>query len=108
MKKLILALVLLISLGSAVEVNAQQAKVEYYYYPSSNVYFNPKTSDYVYLDTTTTKWVTVKTLPANLTVSDNDKQVIYYNGTDPWKNNSADQKKYKVKRGGKKVKEKND
>ncbi|KAA9035897.1 hypothetical protein FW778_20320 [Ginsengibacter hankyongi] len=108
MKKLIQGLVLVLLLGCAVQVKAQQTKVQYYYYPSSNVYYNPQTNEYWYKDTTTTSWVTVKTLPANVTVSDNDKQVVYYNGTDPWKNNTADQKKYKVKRGGKKIKQKND
>jgi hypothetical protein len=108
MKKLILGLVLFISMVSAIQVNAQQTVTKYYYYPSSNIYYNPQTNDYWYQDTTTTSWVTVKTLPANLMVSDNDKKIVYYNGTDPWKNNTADEKKYKVKRGGKKVKEKND
>lgn len=108
MKKIISVLALLFLLGSAINVNAQQTKIRYYYYPSSNVYYNPQTNEYWYQDTTTTSWVTVKTLPANVTVSDNDKKVIYYNGTDPWKNNTSDEKKYKVKRGGKKIKEKND
>lgn len=107
MKKLISALALLFVLCSATNVNAQK-RIEYYYYPSSNVYYNPQTNEYWYKDTTTTTWVTVKTLPANVAVSDNDKKVIYYNGTDPWKSNGSDAKKYKVKRGGKKIKEKND
>ena len=106
MKKLISGLVLFFLLGSAIHVNAQQTKTQYYYYPSSNVYYNPQTEEYYYQDTTTTKWTTVKTLPANVTANDNDKQIVYYTGTDPWKNKTADQRKYKVKRGGKKIKEK--
>lgn len=74
----------------------------YYYYPTTNIYYDDVTGNYWYYDDPTTKWVIVKTLPTTITVTKTSpKYKIVYNGDDPWKNNAADMKKYKVKRNGK-------
>jgi hypothetical protein len=103
MKKIILGLVLLFALGSAMDANAQ--RVKYYYYPSTNVYYNTVSGDYWYYDDPTTTWMTVKTLPTTIAVDDNDRYVIYYTGTDVYKQNMEHKKKYKVKKNGE-IKEK--
>ena len=40
MKRIILALALLFALGSTTKLAAQETRVRFYYYPSSNVYYN--------------------------------------------------------------------
>ena len=106
MKKLMILACAFIISATATQSFAQttdaqkQARVKYYYYPSQNVYYNTVSSDYWYYDMPTTTWSTIRTLPANVTVSDDDKYVLWYNGTDPWKNNAADIKKYKVRKDG--------
>lgn len=107
MKKIIMAAGLLLSLSSAIaqttttQTTTTTSRTKYYYYPSTNVYYNPTTSEYWYYDTPSTTWTEVKSLPATVTVSDNDRNTIYYSGTDPYINNTVDLKKYKVKKNGK-------
>ncbi|MGN6540766.1 MAG: hypothetical protein ACTHKY_08170 [Ginsengibacter sp.] len=72
---------------------------KYYYYPSSNVYFDEASGNYWYKDNTS-KWSETQTLPATITVEKTPRYSITYNGTEPWKNNTADIKKYKVKKNG--------
>src|SRR5258705_13130665 len=93
MKKIILGLALLIALGTT-SVNAQ--RVRYYYYPSTNVYYNPVTNEYWYYDDPTTAWLTVRTLPTTVVVNKNTRRyVVYHNNKDPWRENAMDKKKYK-------------
>jgi len=72
---------------------------KYYYYPSSNVYFDEASGNYWYKDNTS-KWSETQTLPTTITVEKTPRYSLKYNGTEPWKNNAADIKKYKVKKNG--------
>ena len=102
MKKIMLAACLSFSICNAMAqtTTTRTTRTKYYYYASSNVYYNPETTEYWYYDSPRTAWTEVKTLPATITVMDNDRNTIYYSGTDPYANNPADIKKYKVKRNG--------
>lgn len=73
----------------------------YYFYPSTNVYYDDVSGNYWYYDDPTTQWVVVKTLPSTITIAKAPRYHVTYNGDDPWKNNAADLKKYKVKGNGK-------
>jgi hypothetical protein len=73
---------------------------KYYYYPSSNVYFDEASGNYMYWDQSTSQWSTTQTLPATITIEKTTRYPIHYSGNDPWKNNLADMKKYKVKKNG--------
>jgi hypothetical protein len=101
MKKIIFALAMLFALGSALPVSAQdhdQQKVRFYYYPSSNVYYNVTTGQYWYYDEPNVKWIEVKTLPETVTIEKTHKYTVYYNGEEIWKDNAMHQKKYKFKK----------
>jgi hypothetical protein len=101
MKKIILGLVFLFVITAASKISAQETqKVTFYYYPSSNVYYNVSASDYWYFDDANKAWVEVKTLPTTITVEKAPRYTVYYNGADVWKDNAAHQKKYKVKDNG--------
>jgi hypothetical protein len=107
MKKIIMAIALLFALGSTFSLYAQQPtqqptqqdqQVKFYYYPSSNVYFNVSTGQYWYYDEPTVKWMEVKTLPETITLEKTPVYTVYYSGEDVWKDNATHQKKYKVKK----------
>jgi hypothetical protein len=109
MKKLIMGICVLVAAGFATQTIAQtvvtttttrHGRVKYYYYSDANVYSNPTTGDYWYYDEPTTKWVTVKTLPSTYTVKDENRHEVWYSGENPWQNNAADMKRYKVKKNG--------
>jgi hypothetical protein len=74
---------------------------KYYYYPESNVYYDDVSGSYWYYDQPSTKWTMAQTLPSTVTLVKTPRYQVNYNGTDPWKNNAADLKKYKVKKNGK-------
>ena len=75
---------------------------KYYYYPSSNVYYDEATGNYWYYDNSSSQWTMTQTLPSTVTVTTETKRYpVMYKGDDPWKNNIADMKKYKVKSNGK-------
>lgn len=103
MKQLIIAIALLLAIGSTTDANAQ--RVRYYYYPHTNVYYNTVSGDYWYYDESKTNWMTVKALPSSITIDDNNRFVIIYDGIDVYKENSTHKKKYKVKKSGE-IKEK--
>jgi len=101
MKKVILGLVFLFAIVGASKVSAQETqKVTFYYYPSSNVYYNVAATDYWYYDETTSAWVEVKELPATITLEKTPRYTVYYTGKDVWKENAEHMKKYKVKGNG--------
>ena len=103
MKKVILGLVFLFAIAGASKISAQAQetqKVTFYYYPSSNVYYNVAATDYWYYDDATKTWVEVKTLPATITLEKTPRYTVYYNGTDVWKENAEHVKRYKVKDNG--------
>ncbi|PWT93842.1 MAG: hypothetical protein C5B54_01230 [Acidobacteria bacterium] len=105
MKKIGFALALLLMLGLAYRASAQQdqqkqdqQKVTFYYYPSSNIYYNVSTGEYLYYDEPTTKWITAKTLPTTITLEKMPVDTVYYNGPDVWKDNPEHLRKYKAKK----------
>jgi len=101
MKKIILGLVFLFAISGASKISAQETqKVTFYYYPSSNVYYNVSASDYWYYDDATSAWVEVKTLPTTITLERAPRYTVYYNGKDVWKENPEHMKRYKVKDNG--------
>ena len=112
MKKILLAMIVCLSLLAGKQSAAQDTVVQqtkYYYYPSSNVYFNPATNDYWYYDEPSTTWTSVKELPSTMTLVRSPRYLVYYKGTDVWKDNPAHVKKFKVKKNGDiKVKPKKD
>ncbi len=74
---------------------------QYYYYPSANIYWDQASGNYWYLDNNSNQWQETQTLPSTVTLDNNaEKYAIDYNGTDPWKNNAEDIKKYKTKKTG--------
>jgi hypothetical protein len=98
MKKIILGLVVLFMIAGVSKVSAQETqKVTFYYYPSSNVYYNVTATDYWYYDDATSAWVEIKTLPATITLEKSPRYTVYYTGKDVWKDNATHMKKYKVK-----------
>ena len=102
MKKIMLRLMFLFAMGTALKTTAQETqRVRFYYYPSSNAYYNVSTGEYWYYDNGTTNWVEVKTLPATITVVKTPRHTVYYSGLDVWKDNAVHQQKYKAKKGGK-------
>src|SRR5258705_13864439 len=106
MKKIILAIALLVAIGSTLTVSAQETRtvtttrVRYYYYPSSNVYFNPTNNEYWYYDDASTTWMQVQSLPTTITLTKTPRYTVYYSGEDVWKDNSMHRKKYKAKGNG--------
>ncbi len=100
MKRIILALALLFALGSTTKIAAQETRVKFYYYPSTNIYYNPSTGEYWYYNDLSTTWTEVKILPTTITFTKTPRYTVYYNGTDVWKDNTAHMQKYKVKKNG--------
>ena len=96
MKKIIVVLALLFAFGSFKQATAQ-ARVSYYYYPSSNVYYNISTGDYWYYNPGSTAWITVRSLPSGITITRTPRYIVYYNGKDVWKDNASHKTKYKNK-----------
>jgi hypothetical protein len=92
MKKIIIFLVLAIGIQSAESLHAQ--RVKYYYYPSSNVYYNPSTREYVYFNNNT--WTPVTTLPGTIRVQNTRRYMVYHNGPDVWTDNEQHMKKYRA------------
>ena len=103
MKKIIFGLILLFTLGSATTLTAQETKtqqVKFYYYPSSNIYYNVSSEDYWYYDDVSATWTQVKTLPTTITLTKTPVYTVYYNGEEVWKENAVHMKKYKIKNNG--------
>ena len=96
MKKAIFIALLFVCLGNI--TNAQSdttGKQMYYYYPEQNVYFNQKSNNYLYFDSTSSNWKTVNLLPSTYKITtQTPKDVVYYNGTDVWMENAAHIKQY--------------
>ncbi|MEO6549338.1 MAG: hypothetical protein ABIN94_15155 [Ferruginibacter sp.] len=71
-------------------VNAQtdDSRIEFDYYPESNVYFNTKSHAYLYFDSAAKKWQTVSELPARYSVNDkSEKKKLYSDSPDIWTKN---------------------
>jgi hypothetical protein len=81
--------------------NVQPGQHDYYFYPSQNVYYDKASGNYWYKESpAATTWTETTALPSTIDVQSGQSYPIHYNGNDPWKNNTADLKKYKVKDNG--------
>ena len=81
--------------------SVQPGQHDYYFYPSQNVYYDKASGNYWYKESpTAATWTETTTLPSTINVQSEQSYPIQYNGNDPWKNNTADLKKYKVKNNG--------
>ena len=99
MKKLIFILCILFAATVPVSVQAQQMK--FYYYPQSNVYYDPGKKHYIYLENGT--WTTVGVLPKKVTIWGIPRVAIYGNDSKIWLKNSDHVVKYKNHPNGKAV-----
>ncbi len=101
MKKIIFAIALLFAVGTSFTASAQQpVRIKYYYYPTSNIYYDPVNNEYWYFDDASTTWMEVQTLPTTITLTKTPRYTVYYNGKDVWKDNATHRKKYKGKDNG--------
>lgn len=99
-KTIILFLVFLIGTGTYTlsaqsppsHAQAHGVKKKYKYYPDCNVYFNPLTKRYTYLNGT--RWSTVISLPTSIRLIGNGSD-FDFDGDDPWKENSKHKSQYK-------------
>ena len=91
MKKILVAIFLLLGFLMVNKTEAQTTK--FYYYPSSNVYLNTASGKYIYSDNG--QWTTVKSLPAKKPL-DPRRVIVYSNTPEVWKNNPSHVKKYKA------------
>lgn len=124
MKKILSAVLVMFFAGNVYVANAQdqpaassnpnsatdkQGQVKFFYYPSTNTYYNEATSEYLYYDEPTSTWLTVKQLPTTIVVEPTaTKYPIMYKGNEVWKENADHKSKYKVKKDGMKEKSKTD
>ena len=99
MKKLLFALCILFAAAIPISTQAQQMK--FYYYPKANVYYNPSTKRYIYLENGT--WTTVQTLPKKTTIWGIPRVAIYGNDSKIWLKNGDHVVKYKNYPNGKAV-----
>ena len=68
---------------------------EYYFYPSTNVYYDKANGNYWYKESpSSTNWTQTTTLPSTYSIEKEKSYPIQYEGNDPWKNNAADLKNY--------------
>jgi hypothetical protein len=89
MKKIIIAVLLVVFAVGFNKLSAQQLK--FYYYPESNIYYDVVNKQYVYLNNGT--WTTVHVLPATKSASGR-KVVLFHSGPNIWVDNATHQKKY--------------
>ena len=108
MKKILLGtLISITTLVTSAQVsdtaNTKISSHKYYYYPKSNVYFDQVSGNYWFWDKTSSQWKMTTTTPSGVILLKDNRQPLSYRGDEPWKNNAADMKKYKVKKdpGGK-------
>lgn len=92
MKKLLQILFLMI--GFAFANNAKAQKTKFYYYPSSNVYYNTASGKYIYSNNG--KWTTVNALPARLSIAKTPRVIVYHTSPEVWMDNGNHQVKYKT------------
>ena len=109
MKKIFLGVLIC---GSALTTFAQDSTTQtvtttttttghkYVYYPEQNVYYDQASKTYWYQDKGGENWTKAQALPPTIVVDKAGQQEIMIEGTNPWANNAADIKKYKVKKDG--------
>ena len=85
---------LLLVIAFAFSGNAQTKKTKFYYYPSSNVYYNTASGKYIYNNSGT--WTTVTTLPSTIAIARTPRVIVYNTTPRVWENNSNHQAKFKA------------
>jgi len=91
MKKI--SIVVFLIIGFSIVNKAEAQKTKFYYYPSSNVYYNTASGKYIYNNNG--QWTMVKSLPAKKSLD--PRRVIVYNNTpEVWTNNLSHVAKYKA------------
>jgi hypothetical protein len=81
---------------------------KYYYYPSTNIYFDEANGNYSFKDNpSSATWKRTRTLPSTFKPGKGLRYKLNYKGIDPWKNNKVDIIKYKVNPKGKVISKKN-
>ena len=85
---------LLMVVAFAFSTNAQTKQTKFYYYPSSNVYFNTASGKYIYNNSG--KWTTVNTLPSTISITRTPRVIVYNATPRVWENNGNHQAKYKA------------
>ena len=93
MKKIFFLLILVT--GFAFSGLAQQLK--FYYYPSSNIYYDVSKKKYIYPANGT--WNTVTVLPAKVRVGPAPRVVVYHSSPQVWASNADHVKKYNPPKG---------
>jgi hypothetical protein len=74
--------------------NAQTKKMKFYYYPSSNVYYNTASGKYIYNNSGT--WTTVTTLPSTISIARTPRVIVYNTTPRVWENNGNHKAKFKA------------
>ena len=74
--------------------HAQAKKMKFYYYPSSNVYYNTSSGKYIYSNNGS--WTTVNTLPSTIAIAHNPRIIVYDTNPRVWEKNKTHQAKYKA------------
>lgn len=96
MKQLFALLALTIALSVGRQTQAQQLR--YYYYPSSNVYYDIAHKTYIY--PSGGAWVTRRTLPSRRAVLGGNRVVVYSSTPEVWRNNATHLSQYRGKSAG--------
>ncbi|MFN2457092.1 MAG: hypothetical protein ABR502_02715 [Chitinophagaceae bacterium] len=91
MKKILIVLLVITALFTTSDIQAQ--KVKYYYYPAANVYYNPVTKQYAYVDNGTWNWYNAEPATA---VSGQRRVLVYHTNEAVWADNATHAAKYKV------------
>lgn len=94
MKKFLVMLAVVFAIGIK---QASAQRLTFYYYPSSNIYYNVASHDYLYFDPGPATWVTVKALPPGIVLT-RTRYTVYHNGPEVWRANANHKTKYKVKK----------
>ena len=92
MKKL--GFFILLIIGFAFHSYGQAKKIKFYYYPSSNVYYNTASNKYVYNNNG--KWITVNTLPGTTRIANIQRMTVYNTTPQVWENNREHVAKSKI------------
>jgi hypothetical protein len=90
MKKIAFLLLVIVFAYSG---NAQTTKTKFYYYPSSNVYYNSASGKYIYNNNG--NWVIAKTLPHGIAIANSRRVIVYHSSAQVWENNTEHRTKYK-------------
>ncbi len=98
MKKLAAMIVgvIMVSVFAVTEASAQNRS--YWYYPSSNVYYDVAGKQYVFYNAG--NWSTAKTLPSGvMLVKGSPRVTVYHAGNNVWSDNAGHVMKYKNYKG---------